>query len=328
MSGEGSGAHPASHPEEIISHFNSSPNSRCQRKSPFPGLGQYKAVVVNDPTERPQAAGWRIMQAILKQIHVHVPFVLLKDRYLDFMIEKGLQPEISFSHAALLAFGKDDFADVAVRLRGAGVPITFHAPFIDLRPGAVDPEIRRVSVRRIEQVFELVPLFQPRVVVCHPAFDPRYYISQENAWLEQSILTWRHFEALAREMGTRIALENVYETHPIQLKSLLAALDPTVSCFCFDTGHGNAFSNAGMGEWMDDLEGFLGHVHLHDNAGRTDEHLPVGEGNFPFHGFFERLRSLQRRPLLTVEAHSERNLWRTLDNLRANRFLDGWDAGA
>ncbi|NPU82884.1 MAG: sugar phosphate isomerase/epimerase [Syntrophaceae bacterium] len=268
------------------------------------------------------------MQEIIQQIHVHVPFALLRDRYLEFMIEKGLQPEISISHAALETFGRDDFKQVAGRLRAAGVPVTFHAPFIDLRPGAVDPEIRRVSVRRIEQVFELVPLFQPRVVVCHPAFDPRYYISQEGAWLENSIRTWRHFEAFARERGTRIALENVYETHPVQLKPLLSALDPSVSCFCFDTGHGNAFSGATMVEWMDELEEFLGHVHLHDNAGRTDEHLPVGDGNFPFPGFFERLRSLPRRPLLTVEAHSERNLWRTVGNLKAMGLLEDWNTDA
>jgi sugar phosphate isomerase/epimerase len=268
------------------------------------------------------------MQAILKQVHAHIPFPLLRDRYLDFIIGKGIRPEISFSHAALDSFGQDAFAEVADRLRDADVPVTFHAPFIDLRPGAVDPEIRRVSVRRIEQVFALVPLFRPRLVVCHPAFDPRYYISQEDAWLEQSLLTWRHFEGLARETGTRIALENVYETHPSQLRPLLAALDPAVTCFCFDTGHGNAFSEAGMGEWMDEMEGFLGHVHLHDNAGRTDEHLPVGEGNFPFPGFFERLRALPRRPLLTVEAHSERNLWRTLGNLRAMHLLEGWDTDA
>lgn len=284
--------------------------------------------MVNDPTEQPQASERRIMQAILQHIHVHVPFALLRERYLDFMIEKGMQPEISFSHSVLETLGKNDFAGVADVLRETGIPVTFHAPFIDLRPGAVDPEIRRVSVRRIEQVFELVPLFQPRVVVCHPAFDPRYYISQEGAWLEQSIRTWRHFEALARETGTRIALENVYETHPVQLKPLLSALDPAVSCFCFDTGHGNAFSDAGMEEWMDEMGGFLGHVHLHDNFGQTDQHLPVGDGIFPFAGFFARLRALQRKPLLTVEAHSERNLWRTVGNLKAMGLLDGWTPDA
>ncbi len=268
------------------------------------------------------------MRSILEKIHVHVPFALLRDRYLDFVVQRGIRPEVSFSHAVLDTCGREEFAAVAGRLRAAGVPVTFHAPFIDLRPGAVDPEIRRVSVRRIEQVFALTPLFRPRVVVCHPAFDPRYYISQEKAWLEGSIRTWRHFESLAREGGTRIALENVYETHPEQLKPLLAALDPAVSCFCFDAGHANAFSQAGMDEWMDALEGFLGHVHLHDNAGRTDEHLPVGDGNFPFPRFFERLRSLPRRPLLTVEAHSERNLWRAVDHLRAMGLLEGWDTDA
>lgn len=268
------------------------------------------------------------MQGILHKIHVHVPFLLLKERYLDFMIGEGMQPEISFSHVVLDAFGKDDFEKVARRLRNAGVPVTFHAPFIDLRPGAVDPGIRRLSIRRIDQVFDLVPLFRPRIVVCHPAFDPRYYISQEDAWLEASILTWRHFEDLARTSGTRIALENVYETHPAQLEPLLAALDPAVSCFCFDTGHCNAFSESSMVEWMDGLEGFLGHVHLHDNLGQTDQHLPVGEGNFPFPAFFARLRALRDRPLMTVEAHSEQNLRRALENLRTMKLLDGWDTGA
>ena len=35
-------------------------------------------------------------------------------------------------------------------------------------------------------------------------------------------------------------------------------------------------------KWVDSLGDHLGEIHLHDNHGTADEHLPVGEGTFPF----------------------------------------------
>ena len=124
-------------------------------------------------------------------------------------------------------------------------------------------------------------------------------------------------------MGTQIALENVYEGDPGLLGPLLDTFrESQYICFCFDTGHFNAFSTSSLEEWMDALGSRIGQIHLHDNHGSADEHLPVGEGTFPFQRFFELLKKKGVRPIVTLEPHTQEDLWRTLENIRRIGLLD------
>ena len=72
---------------------------------------------------------------------------------------------------------------------------------------------------------------------------------------------------------------------------------------------------------MAKLAVFIGHVHIHDNNGSADDHLPVGEGNFPFSDFFATLAEKDIDPIITVEAHEEGDLWRAVDNMRTMNLL-------
>lgn len=261
------------------------------------------------------------MREILKCLQVHVPFRMLLDEFLDTVLTEGIQPEIGFDYAILDSVGRQECRKVADRLSDAGLRVTFHAPFMDLRPGAVDPRIRAVSRERLRQVFELVPLFRPRTVVCHPSFDARYYVSTEMQWLENSLSFWGDFAERAARLNTLLVLENVYESTPRQLARLLKGLASPHIRFCLDTGHFNAFSNAPLIAWLEELGDFLGEIHLHDNDGSRDGHLPIGEGNFPFTELFAFLRQREPRPILTLEAHSTEHFLRTVATLEKNRLF-------
>ena len=257
------------------------------------------------------------MHDILKVIQVHTPFHFLHDRFLPMVIKERINPEISFNHVTLDRFRKEDYIRVADSLLDAGLTITFHAPFMDLRPGALDPKIRQITIDRLNQVFDLVPHFRPLSVVCHPSFDKRYYVSSEQTWLENSVETWKIFLTRAIEMNTIIALENVYESDCHNLGLLLNEFSSPHVSFCFDTGHFNVFSTTPLEEWIDGLWTRLGQIHIHDNNGILDEHLPVGEGNFPFQDFFSMIREKGLKPIMTVESHTEKNLWKMLENIKA-----------
>ena len=250
-------------------------------------------------------------------IQAHMPFRELFDRYLPMVLEKKINPEISFDHATLARFKMDDYRRIADQLHNAGLMITFHAPFMDLRPGAIDPMIRQASIDRLRGVFDLVSCFRPVTVVCHPSFDHRYYVSTEELWLQNSIETWNHLVMVAEQANTTIALENVYEKEPRPLLRLLSACASPRVRFCFDAGHFNVFSRATLEDWLSAMAPYLIEVHLHDNNGAADEHLPVGSGSFPFPRLFGLLREKGLQPILTLEAHSEKALWRSVDNLQA-----------
>ena len=261
------------------------------------------------------------MQNVLKRIHAHMPYHLLPT-YLEMIVQNKLNLEIYFSHYVLQNMDKKKCAEAAKILADTGLKVTFHAPFMDLRPAALDDKIRQTSLDRIKQVFDLVPYFHPLKIVCHPSFDERYYVSCDDLWLENSVKTWTPLIALARDTGTMIALENVYEIEPTIIVRLFELLSSDHICFCFDTGHFNVFSYEPLNVWLAAMGKYLGHLHLHDNFGRSDEHLPVGSGTFPFIELFETLREIKVKPTLTLEAHSREGLFQSINNIKDMALLD------
>jgi sugar phosphate isomerase/epimerase len=61
-------------------------------------------------------------------------------------------------------------------------------------------------------------------------------------------------------------------------------------------------------------------VHLHDNDGEGDLHLPPGDGTFDFIGFLRYLRAQQLSPLYTLEVHQEEDLPRSFETV--TRYLE------
>lgn len=260
------------------------------------------------------------MQDILEKVHVHMPFDFLP-QFQEVVIQKKMNLEIYFSYSALNKLDNIKCRQTAKLLTDSGLKVTFHAPFMDLRPGALDDKIRRASIDRLKQVFDLIPYFHPLRIVCHPSYDSRYYVSCDEEWLENSTATWLTLIALVRETEAVIALENVYEREPSILRRLFERLNSDRICFCFDTGHFNVFSRTPLNVWLAQLGKYLGQLHLHDNNGRFDEHMPVGNGNFPFAELFQILQDIKAQPLITLEAHAQTDLWQSLSNIKEMGLL-------
>ncbi len=266
------------------------------------------------------------MRDIIDRVQINMPFQLLVDRYLPLVLEKRINPEIGFNCFVLDKFTRDEFRNIADRITGAGLTVTMHAPFFDLRPGAADAKVRDASIERLKQFFDLAPLFKPRSMVCHTNFEEKYYINLEEQWLENSIDTWSRFIDIAADLDAIIALENVYEESPAYPALLLDAFrDVPQIGYCFDTGHCNTFSTTPMEEWIEKIGHRIGEVHLHDNDGSADSHSPVGDGTFPFHDFLKILTKRGIRPIITLEPHTEEAFRHTLKNIKKMKLIQYLD---
>jgi sugar phosphate isomerase/epimerase len=99
-------------------------------------------------------------------------------------------------------------------------------------------------------------------------------------------------------------IENVFEEDPSTLITLFDHFKEKNLWFCFDTGHFNLFTKLPLMGWLLPLRDKLMEVHIHDNHGKSDEHLPVGRGDFPFRelkDFIKQLSSI----FVTAETASE-----------------------
>ena len=248
------------------------------------------------------------------KIHAHVPYGRLAE-HLEYAIANRINPEVFFSAELLDSLVPEELSALAAALHSAGLETTIHAPFLDLNPGALDPSIRAVSHHRIQQVMQAAELLRPRVIVVHPGYDDIRYGGNRLLWLKNSIDFWRAFVPKARELGTILAVENIFEKEPSTIKALIEAIDDPCVRHCFDVGHWNMFATVTLEEWFSELGEYVVESHIHDNHGESDEHLPVGEGVIDFEQFFPILTQYAPEAVWTIEAHNTEHLQRALKNI-------------
>jgi sugar phosphate isomerase/epimerase len=248
-------------------------------------------------------------------VHVNVPYPMLLQR-IDACIENRIAPEVFFSGEDLDTCCERDVRRLSEKLQHHGLEISFHGPFMDLSPGGVDRRVKEVTRDRFLRVIDLAQFFKPKTIVFHPGYDPWKFDGNTAIWLASSLETWEPLVERAEARGLTLAIENVFEETPETLKLLLEKIDSPRFRFCFDTGHHNVFSRLPLEAWLESLGKYLYEVHLHDNHGTTDEHLPVGEGTFDFDRFFGLLSKMNLAPVLTLEPHEEEHLRRTLENVK------------
>jgi len=254
-------------------------------------------------------------------LFINAPFQdLASGGLLDFFVRRRLQPEISLEGEHLYNKKPAEFAKVADSLRAHGLGCTLHAPFLDLAPGALDSAIREASRYKLDLAFELIPIFRPRVIVCHLNFEENKHASKESAWRKHALSTWQRLLTVARSHNTTMVLENTYETSPAQHLYILRTLNSPHARFCLDTGHLAAFAKSSWEPWTGVIDSYLSHIHLHDNLGDRDAHLAVGRGIFDFQGLFEHLQK-RHKPTVTLEPHSRDDLDECLHALREMRVI-------
>lgn len=249
------------------------------------------------------------------RLFAHLPFAQAS-RTLDALLGEGVQPEIAFSGPDLERLAPADLAPIARRLSASEKRATVHAPFHDLNPGAIDPLVRAATAKRFSQTLAAADALGASLVVFHPGYEKWKYGLRPQLWLEASLEFWPPFLEIAERQDCLIAVENIFEDEPQTLIDLVAALDSPRLGHCFDIGHWHLFSGRDLEGWIRLQAPRLFHLHLHDNHGDADEHLPVGEGKIPFEEFFSLLGRCGVSPTMTLEAHTPENLRRSLLGIR------------
>lgn len=252
-------------------------------------------------------------------IYINVPYPLLRDKS-KILIDNLLNPEIYFSATVLDGLKREELISLCKNLAGVGVAITFHAPYMDMSPGSPDPKIRSVVLERLNQVMELAEAVRPKAIVVHGGYDRWRYDGNVDLWLKNSLEVWPIILRKASRMETKLAMENVFDDTPEPITRLLDAMDSPHFGHCFDVGHFRLFSKVSMEEWFRRLGKRIVEVHIHDNNGGRDEHLPPGDGDIDFERFFALLRTHSNDVIHTIEPHREEHILKNLEVL--SKYLD------
>lgn len=157
-----------------------------------------------------------------------------------------------------------------------------HAPMSDINIGSLNPRILEAAMGELIAGLEGCNRLGMDVYTVHPAFlTPIGLVCREKV-IETARSSLRRLDRLSADLGVKVALENMPRgpfatgTTPQALVELAEGTDLS---FCLDVGHANTMGL--LPEFME-LKSRLANLHVHDNNGKFDEHLPIGDGTVDF----------------------------------------------
>ncbi len=157
---------------------------------------------------------------------------------------------------------------------------TMHGAFLDITIHSDDPDIRRISQKRIYQCMDIADKLGIRGVVFHtntiPNFRSQFYLDN---WLKRNEEFYR--EVTAKYPYIEIFIENMFDESPEDLAGLAEHMKDVANFgVCFDYAHANIFGhNISLKTWVHTLLPYTRHIHINDNDGFNDQHAAIGQGS-------------------------------------------------
>ena len=198
-----------------------------------------------------------------------------------------------------------------------GLCRSLHGAFMDVNPASGDPDFAALSRRRCRESCETAMALGAADVVFHSSAFPFLRGAYLNNWAS---VCAAFFEELAQDYPVRIWIENAQDLDPEPLHCLMAHISSDRVGVCLDIGHAN-YSRAPLTQWFDRLGERIGYLHLSDNLGQFDDHLPLGQGSIDWEQVNTLWKRLGRDIPITLETGSLEATEESLRFLRTHRYF-------
>ncbi len=167
--------------------------------------------------------------------------------------------------------------------------LSLHAPFSDVNIGSFNRRILDESVKQVVEAIEIASELGMGSVTLHPGHLSPISFSEPEKVLDITKESVKEIDAKIGELGIKVGVENMPDmvvTICLKAEDLLHVIEGTDIGICFDVGHANTTGE--MENFLQLTDKFI-NVHVHDNDGRSDYHLPLGEGTVDFKSVLREL---------------------------------------
>jgi sugar phosphate isomerase/epimerase len=187
----------------------------------------------------------------------------------------------------------------------------------------VASQLDRVEAAAREEFRRLLAVFAEadvRLVNVHP----QRFGFEHRPWAEVHA---RNGEAIARlcedaaNEGCSVMVENLIHRHAgEEALSVIFEAAPSAR-WHLDVGHAHAAGPGTLPALLEQFGDRLVHVHVHDNDGTADQHLPLGDGTLDVDGAARALRAQHYDGLVTIEVFDDDGRQRSRE-----RWEAAWEA--
>jgi sugar phosphate isomerase/epimerase len=204
---------------------------------------------------------------------------------------------------------------LAAELPKTGADFSVHPAAWDTNLTSPVKEIRETTLKLHKDTIVFAKKIGAKQVVLHPGFNysPAFEKKQAKIWAREATAELIEF---SKPLGIALAFENVgYHGASIytfdEFCTALDGFDDTVG-YLVDTGHANV-NGWDVPALIDRLKDRLYGIHIHDNMGDADSHLPIYSGNLNWEKIFKVMRNITREcdfileyaPVIPVEKLKE-----------------------
>ena len=184
--------------------------------------------------------------------------------------------------------------------------LVVHGPFLGIEYAYTDHLLREAVRRRMDMTFEVVKTLHTDRVVLHTGFKLEVLQFDYKAfWIEETVRFWKAEIQRYAALDIQVVLENIIEPDPLMMIDVHDRVDSPYFKLCLDIGHTNIWSKQPPALWIERMGDRLAHVHMHDNMGRFDQHLPPGHGNIDFNAVFDALYATAPGVTVSLEVDSD-----------------------
>lgn len=272
-----------------------------------------------------------------------------------FSEEKALQRLAILDKLGLKSFNTWVNNEVYAENPDDEVTATFIAQWLAKRPdiqpssfhfhgSMLEEDIEQRQVKKhVDRTLALYAKWKPRCFVLHPGTyapggfsqNKRVYHAMAERYGEEKVFDLvvsniRYFGQRAAEYGIKIAVENLFGgrfySKIDDLIRVVEAVDLDNVGYCFDSGHANV-DGLDIPATIRRLSYKLFELHLHDNNGQKDQHLPIGFGIIDWVEVINVLNEIDYQhtitfefpgwPLADFEQRIEQSIlfWRTMETV-------------
>lgn len=184
-----------------------------------------------------------------------------------------------------------------------GVELTLHLPALDLNTGSLNKGIYNLTRKENLAALEFAAEIGVKLVVFHPAHAPICYQPILKATEEKMEELLVELLTISKGFGITLAVENlgVEETwmvnKPDKMLKLMNKFNPDIK-MTLDFGHSHIAKQTQ--EFIDLLNPYIAHLHLHDNFANADDHLPIGLGSIPYSQYVNFLHNFSGTAIMEI----------------------------
>ena len=238
---------------------------------------------------------------------------------IEFELEKTLDfiESLGIEYAELVHQYPAEFIDSEI-LESYNLKYSIHAPFMDVNIASPQDQSRLNSIAQIKSSIELANEIDAEAVVVHPGLISflanKYFKKEVYEFANDSI---KEIGDYAKDLGVLATIENMpnFESMIYQnIVDLNQMLVENEMYMTLDIGHANHVGYAPDEMIFDSIK----HVHVHDNLGDDDTHLPLGEGSIDLKYIINTLESKNYDGIYILEVNDYDSIKKSNEYMKKN----------